>query len=164
MSEKNTKVVITNNKKNTDYVVYTKQINLHKIKEALFIPDHIKEDFEDIATRTEEDWKELDGDYFVNIIKGYTSDKVYVALNDFQNDDPKFISFSKDGGVFASSDLPSVDLQNEMYYTGDENLDIGQREPFKSTQSWLYYGIEEVYSSEQLGLTGETLKYLLEDK
>lgn len=162
MTKENIKVVKTNNKKNTDYITYTKQINLHKIKEDLFIPDHIKDDFEEVENWEDGDWKELDGDYFINIIKDPINDNVYVALNNFLNDDPEYISFSKDGSVFASSDLPRVELQNEMHYTGDENMEIGKIEAFKTVQSWLYYGIVEVYSTEQISLKGETLKYLLE--
>lgn len=110
MSE-NIKVVEVDRRKNTEYVIYTKQINLEKIKENLFIPDHIKEDLTESNTFTGEDLEELDGEYFVNIVK-VDDNEVYVALNDFENDTSRYVSYSKDGGVFASSYLPVVDLND----------------------------------------------------
>lgn len=49
-----------------------------------------------------------------------------------------------------------------MYYAGDENLEIGEREPFETVSSWLWNGVREVQHSEQLSLKGETLRYLLD--
>lgn len=163
MSEDNIKVVEVDSSKNTEFVIYTKQINLSKIKEKLYTPDHIKDDLKDYKNFSPDTWAELDGEYFVNIIKCFNNDEVYVALNDFHNDDPSFISYSKSGYVFASSELPVVDLPDEMFYAGDENMEVGKREPFETTNSWLYNGVQEVKSVEQLSLKGQTLKYLLEE-
>lgn len=157
----NVKVVSTNNKIRTGHIVYTKQIDLDKIKDDLFIPEHILEDFKHKEEWDIETWEELDGEYFVNIVAA-DGDTVYVALNDYDNDYPDYLFTNKDGSVCASSMLPVPDLSEGHYYAGDEVLEIGKKEPFETESSWLWNGVEEVYHTEQLSLKGETLKYLLD--
>lgn len=159
----NVKVVATKNKIKSGHIIYTKQIDLGKIKKDLFIPEHMMEDFIDKDSWKDDIWKELDGEYFVNIIS-LGGDTIYVALNDFSNDSPEYVYTNKDGSVCASSMLPVPDLEGEHYYAGDESMEIGVTKPFESVSKWLWEGISEVYHSEQLSLKGETLKYLLKEE
>lgn len=138
-----------------DYVKIAEVIDVDAwIRDAVVCPYLAEEMISD------EFFEYYDDDNYVNIVKAF--DKTWVFINQY-GDAVTSVHVNKDGTVYGSSyGVPSPDLQDGMYYAGDEISYMGKVSPYDSDQSWLWSSVEVNCEQKHYAISKESMQRFIE--